>query len=177
MVYCVEDLGRGIRAGAGLRGRRQDRLPLAAPIPGGGSIRPSGPLVQAPMSAPADAEANGSANRGLATATLDPGPGWRTRPGLPGHGRPHPAPTGSQPAPCPGADGTTRRYQHERAGDLLHLDIKRLGRFDRPGHRVTGNRTQDSPGPAGSTCTSPSTTAPASPIRRCTPTSGLHRPS
>ena len=39
-----------------------------------------------------------------------------------------------------------RRYQHERAGDLLHLDIKRLGRFDRPGHRVTGNRTQDSPG-------------------------------
>lgn len=33
-----------------------------------------------------------------------------------------------------------RRYEHEAPGDLLHLDIKRLGRFRRPGHRVTGNR-------------------------------------
>jgi transposase InsO family protein len=33
-----------------------------------------------------------------------------------------------------------RRYEHEAAGDMLHLDIKKLGRFVRPGHRVTGNR-------------------------------------
>ena len=33
-----------------------------------------------------------------------------------------------------------RRYQRERPGELLHLDIKKLGRFDRPGHRVTGTR-------------------------------------
>ena len=36
------------------------------------------------------------------------------------------------------------RYQRERPGELLHLDIKTLGRFDKPGHRVTkarkGNR-------------------------------------
>ena len=32
------------------------------------------------------------------------------------------------------------RYEHDRAGDLLHLDIKKLGRFERAGHRVTGNR-------------------------------------
>lgn len=38
------------------------------------------------------------------------------------------------------------RYEHEAPGDLLHLDIKKLGRFCRPGHRVTGNRRQDSPG-------------------------------
>ena len=38
------------------------------------------------------------------------------------------------------------RYEHEAPGDMLHLDIKRLGRFRRPGHRVTGNRRQDSPG-------------------------------
>jgi transposase InsO family protein len=31
------------------------------------------------------------------------------------------------------------RYEHERPGDLLHLDIKKLGRIVRPGHRVTGN--------------------------------------
>ena len=36
------------------------------------------------------------------------------------------------------------RYQHEHPGDLLHLDIKKLGRFKRSGHRVTGNRQQNS---------------------------------
>ena len=34
-----------------------------------------------------------------------------------------------------------RRYQRERPGELIHLDIKKLGRFDRPGHRATGTRT------------------------------------
>jgi transposase InsO family protein len=33
-----------------------------------------------------------------------------------------------------------RRYQRERPGELIHLDIKKLGRFDRPGHRATGMR-------------------------------------
>ena len=32
------------------------------------------------------------------------------------------------------------RYQHEHPGDLIHLDIKKLGRFKPPGHRVTGSR-------------------------------------
>ena len=34
-----------------------------------------------------------------------------------------------------------RRYQRDRPGELIHIDIKKLGRFDRPGHRVTGRRT------------------------------------
>ncbi len=34
-----------------------------------------------------------------------------------------------------------RRYQRDRPGELIHIDIKKLGRFDRPGHRVTGSRT------------------------------------
>jgi len=33
-----------------------------------------------------------------------------------------------------------RRYQRQRPGELLHLDIKKLARFDRVGHRITGNR-------------------------------------
>jgi transposase InsO family protein len=33
------------------------------------------------------------------------------------------------------------RYERRRPGDLLHLDIKKLNRFWRPGHRVTGDRT------------------------------------
>jgi transposase InsO family protein len=39
-----------------------------------------------------------------------------------------------------------QRYEHERPGELVHLDTKRLGRFRRPGHRVTGNRHVDSAG-------------------------------
>jgi len=37
-----------------------------------------------------------------------------------------------------------RRYEKASAGELLHLDTKKLGRFDKPGHRVTGDRTQNS---------------------------------
>ena len=32
------------------------------------------------------------------------------------------------------------RYEHRQAGDLLHIDTKKLGRIERPSHRVTGNR-------------------------------------
>ena len=34
-----------------------------------------------------------------------------------------------------------RRYERSKPGELLHIDIKKLGRFARPGHRVTGDRT------------------------------------
>jgi len=34
-----------------------------------------------------------------------------------------------------------RRYEREHPGDLIHIDIKKLGRFDRTGHRITGKRT------------------------------------
>jgi transposase InsO family protein len=39
-----------------------------------------------------------------------------------------------EPAPV------VQRYEHDAPGDLLHLDIKKLGRIVRPSHRVTGNR-------------------------------------
>ncbi len=32
------------------------------------------------------------------------------------------------------------RYERRRAGELLHVDVKKLGRIIRPGHRVTGSR-------------------------------------
>lgn len=32
------------------------------------------------------------------------------------------------------------RYEHEYPGDLIHIDTKKLGRIERPSHRVTGNR-------------------------------------
>jgi transposase InsO family protein len=33
-----------------------------------------------------------------------------------------------------------RRYEREHPGDLIHIDIKKLGRFDQVGHRITGDR-------------------------------------
>ncbi|PPU54802.1 IS481 family transposase, partial [Xanthomonas codiaei] len=38
------------------------------------------------------------------------------------------------------------RYQYPQPGGMLHLDIKKLGRFQQAGHRVTGDRTQTSRG-------------------------------
>jgi transposase InsO family protein len=32
------------------------------------------------------------------------------------------------------------RYERERPGELLHIDTKKLGRIERPSHRVTGDR-------------------------------------
>ena len=33
-----------------------------------------------------------------------------------------------------------RRYERASPGDMIHIDIKKLGRFDRTGHRITGDR-------------------------------------
>jgi len=37
-----------------------------------------------------------------------------------------------------------RRYEREHPGELIHIDIKKLGRFKRIGHRITGDRTGQS---------------------------------
>ena len=37
-----------------------------------------------------------------------------------------------------------RRYERENPGDMIHIDIKKLGRFDRVGHRITGDRSGQS---------------------------------
>ncbi len=39
-----------------------------------------------------------------------------------------------------------RRYQRDRSGELLHLDIKKLARFEGVGHRITGDRRGRSEG-------------------------------
>jgi transposase InsO family protein len=34
-----------------------------------------------------------------------------------------------------------KRYEYDKPGGLIHIDIKKLGRFDRVGHRITGDKT------------------------------------
>jgi transposase InsO family protein len=38
------------------------------------------------------------------------------------------------------------RYEHTHPGDLVHIDTKKLGRIERLGHRITGNRRDSTDG-------------------------------
>jgi len=37
-----------------------------------------------------------------------------------------------------------RRYERDHPGEMIHIDIKKLGRFNKPGHRITRDRTGQS---------------------------------
>ena len=41
---------------------------------------------------------------------------------------------------APEAKAPTIRYERAAPGEMIHLDIKKLGRFDVAGHRTTGDR-------------------------------------
>ena len=69
------------------------------------------------------------------------------------------------------------RYEKQRPGELVHIDVKKLGRIGRPGHRVTGRSpaaatTASSTTSVGSTSMSASTTRPGSSTSRSSTTSG-----
>jgi len=73
-----------------------------------------------------------------------------------------------------------RRYQREHPGELIHIDIKKLGRIDGIGHRITGDRRGQSNRrgrSAGSSSMSASTTLPGSPSPRSCPTRRRRAPS
>ena len=40
------------------------------------------------------------------------------------------------------------RYEREHPGEMIHIDIKKLGRFSQVGHRITDDRHQ----PDGAAC-------------------------
>jgi len=45
-----------------------------------------------------------------------------------------------------------RRYEREHPGELIHIDIKKLGRFNRIGHRISGHRRNGDSRGAGHEC-------------------------
>src|SRR5258708_4502230 len=76
------------------------------------------------------------------------GPAHRPSPPHP----PPPAPPPPPPAPIPPAPPLGRpapppvqRYERAVPGELVHLDIKKLGRFQRVGHRIHGDHTRRTP--------------------------------
>ena len=42
--------------------------------------------------------------------------------------------------PTPDAQGPANRYERPAPGELIHIDVKKLGRIGRAGHRVNGDR-------------------------------------
>jgi transposase InsO family protein len=50
---------------------------------------------------------------------------------------------------CKPPEAEVVRYERSRPGELVHVDIKKLGRILRPGHRVTGDRRSQAKGKAG----------------------------
>jgi hypothetical protein len=67
-------------------------------------------------------------------------------------------------------DEPVNSYERPRPGELVHIDVKKLGRIGRPGHRVNGDRTTRMRGVGWELATSPSTTRPGSPTSRCSTT-------
>jgi len=43
--------------------------------------------------------------------------------------------------PAPDAGRPAHRYERPRPGELIHIDVKKLGRIERVGHRIHGDRT------------------------------------
>lgn len=60
-----------------------------------------------------------------------------------------------------------QRYEHERPGELIHIDTKKLGRIEKTGHRDTGDRRVRSRGAGGEVLLSLSTIMPGSLIQSC----------
>ena len=52
----------------------------------------------------------------------------------------------AEPAQGPAPAAPIRRYERAAPGELIHIDIKKLARFDQVGHRITGERTGQSRG-------------------------------
>jgi transposase len=71
-----------------------------------------------------------------------------------------------------------RRYEHPRPGDLVHIDVKKLGRVpDGGGWRLHGRSEEvRSRGIGYDSSTLPSTTTPGSPTSKPCPTNATSRP-
>ena len=67
---------------------------------------------------------------------------------------------------------TPVRYERDRPGELIHVDVKKVARIpDDGGHRALGRGRGSPRGSAAPACTSRSTTTAGSPTRSCSPTS------
>ena len=114
-------------------------------VPRRGRGRLAGPLVQAPLIAKPNGAGRLRSGRGFAQAALTPA---SRSPRKSGFRRP-PSAASSNGWASIGLSALepaepVRRYERAAPGEIVHIDIKKLGKFNRIGHRITGDRTGQS---------------------------------
>ena len=143
---CLELGGRAADADGGGRGGRSQcplRAQVGCPLPGRGRAGSAGSLLGA-VSDPASHQP--AARRGdprAATSAVH----RRGDRGVPEHGALDrlrgPEALGDGQARPPGSQEPAHRYERERPGELIHIDVKKLGRIvGGAGHRVIGSPGQ-----------------------------------
>ena len=132
--------------GAGVSHHAQDRRQVGRTFPHRGRGGLARPFVEAPFIAkPSQAKPSLrlGGGRGFAKAAPYRRANWRRRAS--------PATVSSmlkrlglnRLSPLEPAE-PVRRYERAAPGEIFHIDIKKLGKFSRIGHRVTGDRTDQS---------------------------------
>jgi transposase InsO family protein len=111
---------------------------MDAPLAGGGSSGPARSQLAASSAAPAHCAAPDRPHRGPAAATLDRQGDRRRDRRLTGHGQPCVWRLGLNRLAALEPAAPLRRYERDQPGELIHLDIKKLGRIGSVGHRITG---------------------------------------
>jgi hypothetical protein len=104
----------------------------------------------------------GSGDHRAAPTSSDPGAHCAKRRRIGGHGESRARPRWVVALGRPRAWRAGGSLEHAHPGDLLHIDTKDLGRIERMGHRVTGDRAIALTAPAGSTFSSRSMIMPVS---------------
>lgn len=104
------------------------------------NTQPAGSQQPAAFESTGDRAPAQGADRGAASATADrkadrPGAGASCSPRIA-----RAAPSRPEPLAGIGAAGTGAACERSTPGELIHVDTQTLGRIERPGHRVTGNR-------------------------------------
>ena len=132
--------------GRGLRRERPDGGQMGPAVPAARSGRPGGRVIQAPADAAHHLASPGDVHSPVAGAARLASLGDRPRVADAAvHGRGLVATLGLSQRPM-APSVPIQRYEWPHPGDLLHVDIKPLGRFRRVGHRIHGNPRLASPG-------------------------------
>ena len=95
---------------------------------------------------PAPLAGAGARRGGAARSASCAGTGWSPRRIADEVGRPHSTVhqvlrRGDCSRPEPAERPPIVRYEWPCPGNLLHMDVKRFGKFTEPGHKMTGDRT------------------------------------
>jgi transposase InsO family protein len=109
-----------------------------------GRGRLAGSFIEAALISKPDSARRLRGSRGLAKAAPHRRADCRGGRRFGGHYQPHPRTPGPQPPVGARAGRTGPSLWTGRPGEIVHIDIKKLGKFNRIGRRITGDRTGQS---------------------------------